>query len=80
MATICGSPSGLTLLGAHPWTLFSRRIRKAAEKAEVFGCPVEEAAKVLTLGINARMAEQAGRQAAIKKDEQSEADPPATAG
>jgi hypothetical protein len=26
--------------------------------AEVFGCPVEDAAKVLILGINARIAEQ----------------------
>ena len=30
--------------------------------AEVFGCPVEEAAKVLTLGINARIAEQVAAQ------------------
>jgi len=31
--------------------------------AEVFGCSVEEADRVLSLGINARMAEQTGHRA-----------------
>jgi hypothetical protein len=31
--------------------------------AEVFGCSVEEAAEVLRLGVNARMAEQGARPA-----------------
>jgi hypothetical protein len=53
-------------------------IRKAAEKvAEVFRCPVEEAAKVLTLGINARITEQASRQAAFKEQSETRQPPPA---
>ena len=44
--------------------LVGTQLREAAEKvAEVFGCAVEEAARVLSLGIKARMAEQAEQRA-----------------
>ena len=46
------------------------QLREAAEKvAEVFGCSVEEEARVLSLGISARVAEQAEQRA--QEDDQT---------